>query len=70
VADQGFKQAMQARWVALDKAGGEPRVVPKVEAGSVGDAIQAQLAAVAGGQELPKADLDNLAKKRKLIKLE
>jgi hypothetical protein len=30
VADVGFKQAMQQRWVALDKSGGEPRIVRKV----------------------------------------
>ncbi len=28
--DVGFKQAMQAKWLALDKGGGEPRVVRKV----------------------------------------
>jgi hypothetical protein len=36
---------------------------------SVADGAQAQLAAVAAGQELPKAEADAL-KKRKLIKLE
>lgn len=30
VSDVGFKQAMQQKWVALDKSGGEPRVVRKV----------------------------------------
>lgn len=30
VADVGFKQAMQQKWVALDKSGGEPRIVRKV----------------------------------------
>lgn len=30
VADIGFKQAMQQKWVALDKSGGEPRIVRKV----------------------------------------
>jgi hypothetical protein len=30
VSDVGFKQAMQQRWVALDKSAGEPRVVRKV----------------------------------------
>ncbi len=30
VSDVGFKQAMQQKWVALDKSGGEPRVVRMV----------------------------------------
>jgi hypothetical protein len=30
VSDFGFKQAMQQRWVALDKSSGDPRVVRKV----------------------------------------
>jgi hypothetical protein len=33
VSDVGFKQAMQQKWVALDKSGGEPRVVRKVRSG-------------------------------------
>jgi len=68
VADVGFKQAMQAKWVALDKSAGEPRVVRKVD--TITDTTQQQLAAVAAGQELPKAEADTLQKKRKLIKLE
>jgi phenylalanyl-tRNA synthetase alpha chain len=68
VADVGFKQAMQAKWVALDKSGGEPRVVRKVDV--ITDTTRQQLAAVAAGQELPKAEADALQKKRKLIKLE
>lgn len=28
--DVGFKQAMQLKWLALDKSGGEPKVVRKV----------------------------------------
>jgi phenylalanyl-tRNA synthetase alpha chain len=38
VADIGFKQAMQQKWVALDKSGGEPRIVRKV--GKMGDLAQ------------------------------
>jgi hypothetical protein len=34
VSDVGFKQAMQQRWVALDKSAGEPRVVRKVRSSS------------------------------------
>eukprot|EP00878_Enallax_costatus_P033802 GHUV01037367.1.p1 GENE.GHUV01037367.1~~GHUV01037367.1.p1 ORF type:complete len:388 (+),score=127.44 GHUV01037367.1:149-1312(+) len=59
---------MQQRWVALDKSAGEPRVVRKVD--SVTDTTQQQLADVAAGKDLPKADADNLQKKRKLIKLD
>ncbi|KXZ54325.1 hypothetical protein GPECTOR_5g409 [Gonium pectorale] len=66
--DVGFKQAMQQRWLALDKAAGEPRVVRKVD--SIEDRTQALLADVAAGREIPKAEADNLAKKRKLIKPE
>ena len=31
VSDIGFKQAMQQKWVAVDKSGGAPVVVPKVD---------------------------------------
>lgn len=68
VSDVGFKQAMQQKWVALDKSGAEPRIVRKVDA--ITDTAQAQLVAVSAGQELPKAELENLQKKRRLIKLE
>ncbi|KAF8072572.1 Phenylalanine--tRNA ligase alpha subunit [Scenedesmus sp. PABB004] len=68
VSDVGFKQAMQQRWVALDKGAGEPRVVRK--AGDVPDATRALLADVAAGRELAKADAEALQKKRKLIKLD
>lgn len=30
VSDVGFRQAMQQKWVALDKSGAEPRIVRKV----------------------------------------
>ncbi len=30
VGDVGFKQSMQLKWLALDKSGGEPRIVRKV----------------------------------------
>ncbi|GLI62444.1 hypothetical protein VaNZ11_005065 [Volvox africanus] len=67
--DVGFKQAMQQRWLALDKSDvGEPRVVRKVDA--IVDRTQQLLADVAGGRELPKAEAESLAKKRKLIKPE
>jgi phenylalanyl-tRNA synthetase alpha chain len=43
--DVGFKQAMQSKWVAIDKSGGEPRVVRKVD--SIEDRVGQLLAAVA-----------------------
>lgn len=67
VADAGFKQAMQQRWIALDKAGGEPRVMRKVD--SITDAVQALLADVAAGRVLAASDAEAL-KKRKLVKQE
>jgi hypothetical protein len=48
--DVGFKQAMQQRWLALDKSAGEPWVVRKVE--SISDRTQELLQAVADGQEV------------------
>lgn len=68
VSDVGFKQAMQQKWVALDKSGGEPRIVRKVD--SITDSTQDLLRDVSEGKELPKAELDNLQKRRRLIKLE
>lgn len=71
VGDVGFKQAMQHKWVALDKSGGQPLVVRKVEC--IVDRAAQVLGAVAaaGGSSdgLAAADLDAL-KKRKLIKPE
>jgi phenylalanyl-tRNA synthetase alpha chain len=43
--DVGFKQAMQSKWVAIDKSGGEPRVMRKVD--SIEDRVGQLLAAVA-----------------------
>lgn len=66
--DVGFKQAMQVKWLAMDRSGGEPRVVRKVDA--IEDRTQALLKGVAEGKEVSKADAENLQKKRKLIRLE
>jgi hypothetical protein len=41
-----------------------------VQVDAITDTAQAQLVAVSAGQELPKAELENLQKKRRLIKLE
>ena len=43
--DIGFKQAMQSKWVAIDKSGGEPRVMHKVD--SIEDRVGQLLAALA-----------------------
>jgi hypothetical protein len=49
VADVGFKQAMQQKWLALEK-GEVPRVVRKVETAE--DKVQAQLQALARGEQV------------------
>ena len=46
--DVGFKQAMQSKWVAIDKSGDEPRVVRKVDV--IEDRVLAVLSALAAGQ--------------------
>lgn len=68
VGDVGFKQAMQQKWLALDKSGGEPKIVRKVD--SIDDRTQQLLRDVEAGKEIPKADADTLQKKRRLIKPE
>jgi len=49
VADVGFKQAMQQKWLALEK-GEVPRVVRKAETAE--DKVQAQLQALARGEQV------------------
>lgn len=67
--DVGFKQAMQSKWVAIDKSGGEPRVVRKVD--SIQDRVLAVLTAVAEGKDSGASDAELAAlKKRKLIAVE
>ncbi len=67
VADSGFKQAMQYKWVALDKSSGAPLLVRKVD--SIQDSILPLLQAVSKGETLGQADLDTVVKKRRLVKL-
>ncbi|KAL4857734.1 Phenylalanine--tRNA ligase alpha subunit [Chlorella vulgaris] len=64
--DVGFKQAMQNKWVGIDKSGGEPKVVRKVE--SVQDTVLPILNALAAGQEgsINEAELMALMR-RKLV---
>lgn len=49
MADVGFKQAMQQKWLALEK-GEVPRVVRKAETAE--DKVQAQLQALARGEQV------------------
>uniref|UniRef100_A0A7R9V8F0 phenylalanine--tRNA ligase n=1 Tax=Chlamydomonas euryale TaxID=1486919 RepID=A0A7R9V8F0_9CHLO len=67
VGDVGFKQAMQQKWLALDKSGGAPMIVRKVS--SVEDKALEQLSAIGAGKEIPTAAVEAL-KKRKLVKME
>ncbi len=67
VGDVGFKQAMQQKWLATDKSGGEPKIVRKVD--SIVDKTQQLLKDVANGKDLDKTDAEAL-KKRKLVKPE
>ena len=48
LGDLGFRQAMQFKWVGIDKSGAEPRVVSKVEEAE--DAVLPILEAVDRGQ--------------------
>ena len=62
--DVGFKQAMQQKWIKLDKSGGEAMVHRAVD--SVTDTVLQQLETVAVGGDLPASDVATL-KKRKLV---
>ena len=64
VADIGFKQAMQQKWVMVDKSGGAPVMVPKVD--MVEDTALHMLKAVEAGKELDSKSAAALAK-RKLV---
>merc|ERR1719498_572462 len=70
VGEVGFKQAMQSKWLGMVK-GPEPRVERKVEAVTE-DPCKNFLAAIAAGNvaAVPQKELDNLVKKRKLVKEE
>lgn len=66
-ADIGFKQAMQKKWIAVDKSGGEPLI--KRIADDAEDIVLPMLKAVEQNEQLPSTDIDGL-KKRKLVALE
>ena len=67
MGEVGFKQAMQCKWLGMVK-GAEPRVERKVDA--IEDTAVALLTAIAAGTEIPAKELENLVKKRKLVKQE
>ncbi|KDD75428.1 class II core domain (F) tRNA synthetase [Helicosporidium sp. ATCC 50920] len=64
VGGMGFKQAMQSRWVSLDRSGAAPEVRRAVEA--VEDTVGAALASMAAGEAPPPALLSTL-RRRKLV---
>lgn len=70
VADVGFKQAMQQKWVAIDKSSGQPLVVPKVE--SIEDVALEMLKAIEKDPSNPEgvsaAQLQQICK-RKIVTL-
>lgn len=67
VADVGFKQAMQCKWLSMVK-GETPSVVRVVNA--IEDGVRAQLIAVKAGESVDAKTLEGLVKKRKLVKEE
>ena len=67
VADVGFKQAMQCKWLAMVK-GETPRVERKVD--SIVDVVRETLARVKAGEPVDAKTLEPLVKKRKLVREE
>jgi len=70
VNDVGFKQAMQCKWIGMKPGikGSEPRIERKLSV--IVDTTQGFLTAFAAGEDIPSNELDNLIRKRKLIKKE
>ena len=68
ISEVGFKQAMQQKWLAMDKATNS--VVAKVD--EITDACQKYLKLIKEGkkEDVPKKELEVLIKKRKLAKVE
>eukprot|EP01025_Chloroclados_australasicus_P025698 TRINITY_DN2563_c0_g1_i14.p1 TRINITY_DN2563_c0_g1~~TRINITY_DN2563_c0_g1_i14.p1 ORF type:complete len:538 (+),score=63.98 TRINITY_DN2563_c0_g1_i14:117-1616(+) len=64
----GFKQAMQQKWISLDKNNGK-QIIRK-QAPTIQDIVQQQLQDIIEGKEVDKKQLEILQKKRKLIKPE
>lgn len=67
LADLGFKQAMQLKWVAIDKSTGEPMVVRKVD--DAQDNVHALLTALSNGGDTSAsaAELQALVKRKMLV---
>lgn len=66
VGQVGFQQAMQLKWVGIDKSGGEARVVRK--AADAQDRVRQVLAALAEGRQAGASDAELAAlRKRKLL---
>jgi phenylalanyl-tRNA synthetase alpha chain len=66
----GFRQAMQNKWMAIDKSGGEPLVVRKVD--SIVDTVLPVLEDIAAGSDGSNYDLKEMQalSKRKLVTME
>ena len=67
VGELGFRQAMQSKWVGMDKSSGQPMIVRKVD--SITDTVLSQVEAIAAGNEATPAEMQALAKRR-LVALE
>ena len=65
VSDIGFKQAMQQKWVAVDKSGGAPVVVPKVD--MVEDTALNVLKALKAGENVDAKAVAALTKRKLVI---
>eukprot|EP00899_Mesostigma_viride_P009696 jgi/Mesvir1/18728/Mv01241-RA.1 len=65
IADVGFRQAMQNKWLALVK-GDTPLIQRKIDS-LTEDRVQLLLQDVKNGKELSPADLDYVTKKRKMV---
>eukprot|EP01024_Parvocaulis_polyphysoides_P008791 TRINITY_DN12633_c0_g2_i1.p1 TRINITY_DN12633_c0_g2~~TRINITY_DN12633_c0_g2_i1.p1 ORF type:complete len:502 (+),score=95.40 TRINITY_DN12633_c0_g2_i1:127-1632(+) len=68
VGQIGFKQAMQQKWISLDKSDGKQIIRKQVD--SIDDVVKQQLLDVQAGKEIDKKQAEILQKKRKLIKPE
>ena len=68
--DVGFRQAMQIKWVAIDKSSGEPLVVRKVD--SIVDTVLPVLEDLASGSDGSNYDIKEMQalSKRKLVTLD
>uniref|UniRef100_A0A7S0YCZ8 phenylalanine--tRNA ligase n=1 Tax=Polytomella parva TaxID=51329 RepID=A0A7S0YCZ8_9CHLO len=68
VGEVGYRQAMQNKWLSMDKSGAEPLIVRKID--SIEDKVQSLVKEMHEGRDISKADLETLTKRRKMVKLE